>query len=227
MGLKSLFFTDAEGNNNKPEVKEPQKFPVTQNTIPTTTFPTTPVTQTQNVFGNSVDNTILNKFVEAYENCFNAANQDGYDFYEFFQAIVNSGAIDNPQMYIMAMNMGIAMDKTCNKSKLLSQADYYLAEINKVYNQNVTSGTSKKEDLIRQKDSENHNLSAELSNLREQLQAIQNQISTKEAQLSAIDSKYQPLINEVEQKILANDVAKSTIVSNINKVKDGINNNIK
>lgn len=224
MGIKSLFFTDTENDVKKPESKETNKFPVTNPT--STTFPIME-TQTQPVFGNSLDNPILNKFVEAYENCLDSANQDGYDFYEFFKAIINSGAIENPQMYVMAMNMGIVMDKTCNKSKLLSQADYYLNEINKLYNQNVTSGSSKKQDLITQKDSENHNLSAELNNLRAQVEALQNQISAKQTQLLAIDSKYQPLINEIEQKLQANDIAKNTIVSNIDKVKNGINNNIK
>lgn len=225
MGLKSLFFTDAEESVRQPEVKETKKFPPMQNTTFPTTFPT--ATQTQPVFNTTVDNSVLTKFIEAYENCFKQANQDGYDFYEFFQAIVNSGAIDNPQSYVMAMNMGMAMDKTCNKSKLLTQADYYLNELNKVYNQNVSSGTAKRQDLISQKENENHNLTAELTNLQAQLEAIKNQITSKESQLSAIDSRYQPLINEVEQKLQANDVAKNTIVSNINKVKDGINNNIK
>lgn len=66
MGIKSLFFTDAEENSNKPETKEPEKFPTTQGTP--TTFPTTPVSQTQSAFNNAIDNTILNKFVEAYSN---------------------------------------------------------------------------------------------------------------------------------------------------------------
>ena len=222
MGLKSLLFTNAE-EDNKSKENELSKFPLSQST----TFPITTTSQPQPVFDNTVDNVILSKFVDVYNHCLDTTNQDGYDFYEFFKAIVGSGAIDNSQMYVMAMNMGLAMDKNCNKQKLLSQADYYLAEINKLYNQNVSSGTSKRQELISQKDSENHNLNAELNNLRAQLKAIQNQIETKENLLLAIDGKFQPLINEVEQKLQANDVAKNTIVSTINKVKDGININIK
>lgn len=231
MGLKSLFFTDAAEENQKPEAKEPTKFP-TSNTTPATTFPTTfpssvPAAPSAPAFGSSAENPFLNKCVEGYQTCFDNANQAGYDFYEFFQAIMNSGGADNPQMYVMAMSMGTAMDKTCNKTKLLSQADFYLNEINKVYNQNVSSGNAKKQELITQKDSENHNLNAELNNLRAQLEAIQNQIRSREAQLSLIDSKYVPLINEVEQKIEANETAKDIIVSNITKVKNGISNNLK
>lgn len=232
MRLKSLFFTDAaEETQKQPEVKETTKFPSTSNTVQTTfptTFPSsTPVSQPAPTFGSSADNPFLNKCIEGYQACFDAANQAGYDFYEFFQAIMNSGGADNPQMYVMAMSMGIAMDKTCNKTKLLSQADFYLNEIDKVYNQNVSSGNTKKQELITQKDSENHNLTAELNNLRAQLEAIQNQIRSREGQLSLIDSKYVPLINEVDQKIQANETAKEIIVSNITKVKNGISNNLK
>lgn len=229
MGLMSLLFTDAaEEKQKQSELKETSnKFP-NSDTSPAITFPSSvPATSSSPVFGNTADNPFLNKFIDVYEACFDSANQSGYDFYEFFQAIVNSGGVDNPQMYVMAMNMGVAMDKTCNKTKLVSQADFYLNEINKLYTQNVSSGTEKKQDLLTQKDSENHNLTTELNNLKAQLEAIQNQIRSKEGQLSLIDGKYTPLINEVEQKLQANETAKNVIVSNINKVKDGINNNIK
>lgn len=225
MGLKSLFFTDDTVENQKSDVKDEINSSSMSN-ISKTTFPTTFPTATP-ILGASTDNPHLAKFLEAYQHCFDTANQSGYDFYEFFQAILNSGGMDNPQMYVMAMSMGVAMDKTCNKAKLLSQADYYLNEINKVYEQNVASGTTKRQDLTTQKESENQNLTAELNNLRAQLEAIQNQINNTQIKLSAIDGKYLPLINEVEQKIQANESAKNIITSNISKVKQGINNNIK
>lgn len=230
MGFKSLFINDTD-ENQKPEVKEATKFPSGSNTVQTT-FPTTfpssvPATPSAPAFGSSADNPFLNKCIEGYQACFDSANQAGYDFYEFFQAIMNSGGADNPQMYVMAMSMGTAMDRTCNKTKLLSQADFYLNEINKTYSQNVASGNAKKQELTTQKDSENHNLTSELNNLRAQLEAIQNQIRSRESQLALIDSKYIPLINEVDQKIQANETAKNIIVSNITKVKDGISNNLK
>lgn len=225
MGLKSLFFTDTTVENQRSDIKEEMNSSSMSNTSKTT-FPTTFPTATPS-FGASNDNPHLAKFLDAYQHCLDTANQSGYDFYEFFQAILNSGGVDNPQMYIMAMSMGVAMDKTCNKNKLLSQADYYLSEINKVYEQNVASGTAKRQELTTQKESENQNLTAELSNLKEQLEAIQNQINSAQIKLSSVDGKYQPLINEVEQKIQANETAKNVITSNINKVKQGINNIIK
>ena len=162
-----------------------------------------------------------------YQSKFESLNQPGYDFFEFFQAILSGGGVDNPQMYIMAMTMGSAMDKTNTKDKLLSTADYYLNELNKLYQQNVSGGTQKKNDLINQKDNENKSLTDDLANLTSQLSAITVQIDSKKNQLSLIDSKYQPLINEIDSKLRANDIAKENVIGNITKVKTGINNNIK
>lgn len=227
MGLRSLFFTDAESKEEKPSKGK-------QLEVETTSFPTTEQIKTQTYFPTSntpvfgaPDNKHLDTVIEMYEKGFESLNQDGYDFYEFFQAITNSGAADNPQMYQMAMTMGAAMDKTMTKSKLISQADFYINEINKVYNHYVTSGNSKKQELVNQKNSENQSLTSELSNLRQQLEALTNQIKSKENQLSLIDNKYQPTINEIDSKLNANNIAKDKILSEITKVKNGINNNLK
>ena len=227
MGFKDLFIASDESDKKqnteaKAETKFPSQAPNTSKGI--TTFPSsTPVTTPS--FG-QIDNEHLSKFTEMYQNGFDSLNQQGYDFYEFYTAIINSGGIDNPQMYQMAMSMGTGMDKTNSKNKLLSSADYYLNEIAKVYNQYVTTGNSKKQDLVNQKNSENQSLNNDLSNLRSQLEAITNQIKSKESQLSLIDNKYQPLISDIDNKLVANDVAKNNIINNITKVRNGINNNI-
>lgn len=230
MGFKSLFIAE-DKTDNKPEVKkESAKFPTEQNTPSFNsdsglTFPSSVPTQ-QSSF-TATDNIHLDKFAEMYENGFNSLNKDGYDFYEFYQAIMNSGGVDNPQMYVMAMSMGSSMDKSVTKTTLLSQADFYLNEINKVYNDFVNKGNTKRQELMSQKQSENQSLSSDVANLKSQLEAITNQIRAKESQLSSIDNKYQPLISEIEGKLAANDTAKNNIVSNITRVKNGINSNIK
>lgn len=233
-GLRNLFIIDESLDEKKPEQVETKpknetKFPSFDSAPPSTpVFPTTPTQPVSKPmsFG-QLSNEHLEKVVELYQNGFDNLNQQGYDFYEFFQAIVTSGGIDNPQMYVMAMSMGSAMDKTNSKEKLLTQADFYLNEINKVHTQYVTSGTNKRQELVVQKESENHNLTSELSNLKQQYEAIANQIKAKENQLSLIDNKYQPLISDIDAKLQANDVAKDTLTTNILKVKNGINNNIK
>jgi regulator of replication initiation timing len=227
MGFKNLFLKpdEDESSEQKEQPQQVKSFP-TEPAPATTVFSSNPMASTPMSFGN-VSNEHLAKFTEMYKNGFDSLNKDGYDFYEFYQAIMTSGGIDNPQMYQMAMSMGLAMDKTTTKEKLVNFADMYLTEINKVYTQYVSNGSTKKNDLVKQKEQENSALTLELSNLRQQLEAIQNQIQSKESQLGLIDNKYQPQINEVNEKLKANDIAKDNIVGTITKVKQGIINNVK
>lgn len=242
MGLKSLFIKDdTETAEVKPkkitEVKqESDRFPVMESQVEdifsnkanTAPAPTIPINTNNSLnLGGQVSDVHLNQFIEMYQKGFDGLNQGGYDFYEFFKAIIDSGGIENAQMYTMAMSMGTSMDKTNNKSKLLSQADFYINEITKVFNQYVTTGTNKKDNLVTQKAQENQSLEMELTNLKGQLEAIQNQIKSKESQLSLIDNKYAPLISELDSKLHANEFAKERILQSILKVKNGITNFLK
>lgn len=174
----------------------------------------------------SVSNEHLEKALELYQKGFDSLNQPGYDFYEFYQAVMQAGPT-NPQIYTMAFTMASAMDKTISKDRLVQQSDYYLTEIEKVYNDYVSKGNSKREDLLAQKKHENESLVGELSLLRQQLEAITTQIADRENKLSVIDVKYSPMIGEVEGKIAANQMAKTKVVQSIEQVKQGIINNLK
>lgn len=238
MGFKSLFIND-ETDTTKPKAtevkKEVNKFPVLDSQVEdifankssSAAFPTFPQGNTPVQSAPIVSNEHLAKFTEMYHNGFIGLNQPSYDFYEFYQAIMTSGGIDNPQMYAMAMTMGTSMDKNNSKDRLLTQADFYLNEINKVYNQYVTTGNSKRQDLVTQKANEAESLQNDLINLKGQLEAIANQIKSKESNLSLIDNKYGSLIGDIESKLKANEMAKESIASSIEKVKAGIANNIK
>ena len=239
MGLKDLFIVSDENADNKP-VQEPVK----QSAPSTTKFPSsTPKAEeaTSNAFGfgfgstptptptyqaTNVSNEALAKTLEMYEAGFDSLNQPGYDFYEFFKAVM-AGGVDNPAIYGMAYGMGSAMDKSITKDKLLMQSDFYITEINKVYNDYVAKGNGKRQEVINQKNHENESLVGELNLMRQQLEQLQVQISDRENKLSVIDSKYGPMLSEVETKIAANDLAKEKIVGSIEQVKNGIINNLK
>jgi hypothetical protein len=242
MGLKDLFIVSEENSENKP-VQEPVK----QSAPSTTKFPSSepkveaPTTSAFSSFGfgssptptptptyqaTNVSNEVLAKTLEMYEAGFDSLNQPGYDFYEFFKAVM-AGGIDNPAIYGMAFGMGSAMDKSITKDKLLMQSDFYITEINKVYNDYVAKGNGKRQEVINQKNHENESLVGELNLMRQQLEQLQVQISDRENKLSVIDSKYGPVLAEVETKIAANDLAKQKIVGSIEQVKNGIINNLK
>ena len=130
--------------------------------------------------------------------------------------------VDNPQGYQMALSMATAMDASVTKDHLVSQADFYVGKLMELYNQHVTSGNAKKQDLLSQKDAENHSLSTDLGTLKQQLGFIQSQIAQKESDLSTIDAKYTPLIAEVDAKLVANEVVKNDFIGKISKVKENL-----
>lgn len=234
MNFKKLFVNDGDGEEDQTK---------TNNNPVSTKFPTSDTTTSTNIFsglgfGSSqtssfisstpaqVSQEHLDKAMEIYQNGFDSLNQPGYDFYEYFQSVTHGG-IDNPQIYTMAFAMGIGMEKTMSKDKLLQQSEFYVNEINKVYNDYITKGNAKKQDLVVQKNSENQSLINELEVMKQQLEALKIQMTDRENKLKAIGGKYEPLISDIESKLAANDIAKNKLVDTIEQVKKGIINNLK
>lgn len=223
MNWKNLFVNGEENTETKKE------HPKTESPVQTLTSVFGFNTEKKETVGfpsDTFSSEHLEKAIEIYQKGFDSLNQPGYDFYEFYQTVVHGG-IENPQIYSMAYAMGTAMDKTITKDKLLQQSDFYLNEIHKVYTDNVNKGSSKKQSLLTQKSSENQALSSELDLMRQQMEALKLQIQDRENKLNAIDSKYLPMIKDIDSKMAANETANNKIVQSIQQVKNGIYNNIK
>jgi hypothetical protein len=63
--------------------------------------------------------------------------------------------------------------------------------------------------------------------MEQQLEALKTQIQDRQNKLNAIGGKYEPMISDVDNKIVANETAKNQIVQSIEQVKSGIINNLK
>lgn len=163
--------------------------------------------------------------MDLYEKGFDELNQVGYDFYEFYKAIIGAG-VDNPAMYTMALNMAKAMDSNVSKENLLKQSEFYLTEITNVYKQYVSQGKQKEGSLKTQKAGEEQSLQTELATVQQQLQNLQQQENSIKIKIGAIDQKYATQLHDISCKLEANDTAKREIFESINKVKRGINANL-
>ena len=187
MSFKSMFIKDGDDNKEtssseqkKPESKFPtestSKFPSGNSNSEFPSFQSEQKSSISPIVASSDLNPYLDKTIEVYENGLAKLNQPGYDFFEFFKS-VTKGGVDNPQVYEMALEMAKGMGANITKELLMSQAEFYISEINKAYNGYLSEGNKKKNDLQTQKESENQNLSAELSTLKSQLQTLQSQIN--------------------------------------------------
>lgn len=235
MGLLDLLINSDESSNAKTSTPAPAKQPVVsfseapvgQTSAPAFGFNSEPTPATPTYQAPvQVSNEYMQKAFEMYEKGFESLNKDGFDFYEFYQSVMQGGPT-NPQVYTMAFGMGTIMKKTLSKADLIADADYYIAEITKVYNDNITKGNAKKQTLLAQKDSENKSLVSELENMEQQLEALKVQIDDRRRKLSDIDNKYSPDLTDFDNRLGANELAKNRIVDSIEQVKQGINLNIK
>jgi len=223
MGLKDLFIVKPNNgevektnsgqqsfNNKFPQGVNRIKTAMTSHTIPQSITPNDPSCEPH-----------LSKIMGMYEKGFDNMNQDGYDFYEFYKAVVANG-IDNQLVYNMGLTMASSVDKSVTKQSLLEQSQYYITEINKVHSHYESEGNTKSQEIVKIKNQEESTLRSEIDNIKSEIIRLNNLKTQKEGELTSIDSKYTPEITEISCKIMANNMAKESIVGSLSKVVDGI-----
>jgi hypothetical protein len=221
---KSLFVNDEQNAATSSKPEEKIDFP--SESIPSTTkFPERRSAPQPQVDSSSINHTVLNSVIEMYESGFESLNLPGYDFYEFFKAIKAVDSND-PNVYKMAFTMAQSVDTKVTKDSLLDGANFYIKEINDVHEKYHTKGNAKKEEFQSNLLHEKKTLSKEVAELEKQILQLQTQASDKKNQLSALENGTSTEMTEIEQKIIANDIAKTKILEIITTVADGIKINL-
>ncbi|MEQ8472968.1 MAG: hypothetical protein RIC35_17370 [Marinoscillum sp.] len=219
---KSLFLNDVESNQVPDTVEQPKTQSKTTNFPPETNIQS----KLQNAAtGEHVSQKVLNTIMKMYEDGFTSLNKPGYDFYEYFKAIDSVGSND-PQVYKMALTMANTVDKNVTKDMLLTHADYYIFEINKVHDQYQSQGIEKKEQIQKSQKLNKQSLNGEINALEKELVEIQSKIVKKKEQLKSLDTSLIAEISEIDQKITCNTLAKNRVLEAITNVVNGIKNNI-
>jgi len=218
---KGLFVN--EESSNKKVVDE--KVTPLEDQRSSNTFPQSANSPSASPNTTVANSAILDTILEMYQSGFESLNKSGYDFYEFFKAIkaVNS---NEPAVYKMALTMAQSVENKVSKDSLLNEAAFYIKEINKVHEQYSVQGDKKKSQILDTQKSTKDSLHAEIIDLEKRLIEIQNQVSEKKNQLQSLDIKLMSDVSEIDQKIIANNSARSTILESINSVVNGIKNNL-
>lgn len=216
---KSLFVQE-ENNSQQSETPKEETKVVPDSKI---TFPTN--NPAPNYSNDLVPNEILGRVIEMYEKGLDSLNKPGYDFYEFFKAVM---AIDptNAQSYIMAYTMATSMDKSVSKPGLLADGEYYLTEIAKVYSKYDEEGRNIKTSLLEKQKQEKETLTTEIKTIQNKLILLQTELEQKTKLLGNYDANNSSKLQEVDQKITANNLAKDRITQKISQVISGINKHI-
>ena len=217
--FSSLFFNNDENESSEKPKAEMQSTPIEPIKFPVTSSNPTPKV------GSTDCSMHMQSVMEMYEKGFEGLNRPGVEFFEYYKAVAEAG-IDNPAAYKMAFTMLRAMEPSMTKESLLSQSQFYIAEIEKVHTHFDSEGVSKRTQLQGECSGEREKLQNEIHNLNIQLESIKNQISSKEQTLTQLDGKYIPKIEDIECKRMANDQAKSRILGGLMKIIEGIKINL-
>ena len=229
MGFKDLIFKSDE------KASEPST-PIEDNKEQTIKFP-----KDEDLFNSTPDTSMFSKsesprkdvtscdphidmVIQMYEDGFKSLDQEGFDFFEYFQSILKGG-IDNPAVYKMAFDMANSMT-SISKEKLINQSEFYLSEINKVYKRYVDAGIQKESTLNLHKESEESTLRTEVSDLDKEIGRLKLLLGTKKSQLNTIDGRFQKEADDLNCKKQANEIAKEGLVNKIETVVQGIKNNV-
>jgi predicted nucleic acid-binding Zn-ribbon protein len=110
---------------------------------------------------------------------------------------------------------------------------YYKDLVQRTADTEITKGTSKKQGLQVEKETEKNNLDNSLKNTRakiqqltKQIQELQNQDTSLSNQLSAIDQKYESQFTDIDVKISAIRSAKEQVIVSIVDIEAGIKSNL-
>ncbi|MET0636762.1 MAG: hypothetical protein ABWZ25_12100 [Chitinophagaceae bacterium] len=221
---KNLFVKDENAEPSAKENKtESYSFPIT---------PGQPVSaERQNDPG--FHDPVVTEVLQVYENGLDSINMPGYDFYEFYKTVTSAG-VPVEQTYSMAFQMAKSLDKTISQGKLLTDAEFYISKINEVHSQYVSQGQQKLNSIEEQKKNEKNSLQKEidqsgirLTQLRAELQQLENTLSQKRSALLKVDETHYPLEKSIREKLNANDMARKTSIDKLNMIKDGIQKFVK
>lgn len=215
--LRSLIFIDPNAKDNKPKKKTfPKSSEVEHTPVPVATT----VTPSADVCQSDID-----RVVQIYEDGFNKLNKPGYDFFEFFSAVLATGS-QSPDIYKMAFSMAKAQAPNVSIDSLLTDAQDYISKLMEVHANNSSAGNNSKSNIEQEKETERSSLSTRVDSINNQISSLQVQLATANQALANIDSKYSTRLTEINCKLMANDHAKTKILNQINTVINGIKNNI-
>ncbi|WP_427871422.1 hypothetical protein [Flavobacterium sp. MMS24-S5] len=211
---KKLFINEEESSNEKSEfVREKQTSVNLSNQFPI---------HNEEIYNSNSSNPFLSEVFDVYEKGFNSLNIEGFDFFEMYKSVLAVGS-SNAQSYQMAFAMGKSINSELTKEFLLEKANFYIAEIEKVYEKYNVVGLAKKKELDNSITQEKNNLSKSVTELETKIVELQKELELKKIELQKMDPNNEKQLLEIQLKIEANDLSRQKILASINTVVTGIN----
>jgi hypothetical protein len=188
-----------------------------------------PQTQTTNITPQVATGDFVTELRNRFKKIIEDKNQPGFDFYEFSVMLLRSSSSPSGEQFKTAFEGAKMMNQGCDKSFLLSSAEFYKKELQVAYESTVQTGEQKKNTIGSEKAAEQKQLSIDLTNidqqlvkLRSEIQALEQKRTEKDGALRSIDNKYNDKLAEIEGKIIATATAKDGVLTDILLIENGI-----
>ena len=224
--FRQLFFRDAaKGTLEKQIQKDGPAGKKIQDDYITDSIPNTPA--------GVQDQSLVEDFVQRLQNLINQNNQTGFDFLEFTESLFEEKQNPGPEVYKTVFRIAQKIDNSLTPSRLLESAMFYKDLVQRTADTEINKGSSKKQGLQAEKDTERNNLENNLKNTRtkiqqltRQIQELQNQDAALGNQLLIIDQKYNNQFVDIDRKISAIHNAKEQVLVSIVDIEAGIKSNL-
>jgi hypothetical protein len=213
-GLKKVLFSDQIESPEKPErLQESQK----QSTQPFSQIDFSPSSP-------SAPEDIRDMKLRVYQLLENM-NKPGVDFFEVWNAAVEMGGVNSSHIKSAYTSLRFA-DKSLDKSRLLGTGKSYIDGLNSVFETELLKRKAEKESYLQKKAQTKSNLEADIQHLNVQISQLQQQLIDKKAELQQIDTREDPQMAAIDQKITHGKQAVDLVLAEMNQVMNIIEKDI-
>ncbi len=203
-GLKKLIFKDSpEAGNTAQPLPAP---PTPEKPVVSPAAPPPPVTRSWPSATEGDAETDDTTRAKAYQ-LLESINQPGVDFLEVWNAASESGG---PAGVRTAFNALKFADRSLTREKVVTTGRYYIDALQKALQSDLEKKSAQQRSLEAEKTRQRESLSKELTGMEKQIADLQAQLAQKRSALAELDSRYEPRLEALQQKMNA---GKSTIES--------------
>jgi cell division septum initiation protein DivIVA len=142
---------------------------------------------------------VSDKFFEMLAKAMENANQDGFDYFEFKQAVANlkNVPMDDATRFKSAFAMSQAMGVTADK--LVNSAAYYLDVLKNEQSRFMQAANNQRQSQVGDKQAQADNLEAVMHQKAEQIKQLTNEIEQHRKEVDTIKSDISQAVVKVEQ----------------------------
>ncbi len=195
--LKGVFIVE-DPNAPPPQQSQNQAQPSAQKaaSAPPSANYSTPSVSTPISTGNGQ---VSDKFFEVLAKAMEAANQDGFDYFEFKQALANlkNVPMDDATRFKSAIAMSQAMGVTADK--LVNSAAFYLDVLKNEQNRFVQAAANQRQSQVGDKQAKADNLDAVMRQKAEQIKQLTAEIEAHRKEIDNIKTDISQAVIKVEQ----------------------------